>query len=163
MNYIIREAKVEDATNLLRLLMSLDTETPFSVYEEGERSENPFQIATSIATGVQRVWLAESVGQLVGYVGVMKENGSRARHRGLLSLGILKAEWNKGLGSQLLQYVDRWARDHDIRRIELSVWTQNEQAIELYKKSGYQIEGTRQQSILIDNNFENEHLMAKLY
>ena len=49
-----------------------------------------------------------------------------------------------------------------ITRFELDVSVNNPIAINLYKKLGFVIEGERQQSYLIDGEFDNDYIMAKI-
>jgi len=58
--------------------------------------------------------------------------------------------------------LESWALDNNIHRLELTVVAQNESAISLYKKLGFEIEGTKRDSLLIDGIFVNEYYMSKL-
>lgn len=49
-----------------------------------------------------------------------------------------------------------------VQRIEAKVRTQNPRGVALYKKAGYQIEGTRRKAALIDGEFRDEYFIAKL-
>ena len=49
-----------------------------------------------------------------------------------------------------------------VTRLELTVECHNEAARRLYQKSGFQIEGVRQKSMLVDGRFIDEYYMAKL-
>ena len=50
----------------------------------------------------------------------------------------------KGLGTALFQCLEEWVINHNISRLELTVVTQNDAGIALYKKSGFEIEGRRE-------------------
>jgi L-phenylalanine/L-methionine N-acetyltransferase len=47
----------------------------------------------------------------------------------------------KGLGLKMLEEIIERAKQHGIKRIELTVGVQNEKAIALYKKAGFEEEG----------------------
>jgi RimJ/RimL family protein N-acetyltransferase len=47
-----------------------------------------------------------------------------------------------------------------LRRIELTVHTSNQRAIDVYKRCGFQVEGVRQSSLLVDGKYVDEYLMA---
>jgi RimJ/RimL family protein N-acetyltransferase len=47
-----------------------------------------------------------------------------------------------------------------LRRIELTVHTTNDRAIAAYRRCGFQIEGVRQSSLLVDERYVDEYLMA---
>jgi RimJ/RimL family protein N-acetyltransferase len=51
---------------------------------------------------------------------------------------------------------------HYIHRLELTVVTENQAGLQLYKKMGFEIEGTKRQSLYIDGKFVDEYYMSKL-
>jgi ribosomal protein S18 acetylase RimI-like enzyme len=58
-------------------------------------------------------------------------------HRGFLGMGLIKEFRGKGLGTQLLSRALKHAKDIGLEKIELSVYTENADAIKLYKKLGF--------------------------
>ncbi|WP_353611594.1 GNAT family N-acetyltransferase [Bacillus sp. FJAT-25509] len=58
--------------------------------------------------------------------------------------------------------MEEWAIKHSISRLELTVVKQNEAGVGLYKKMGYEIEGTKRNSLIINSNSFDEYYMAKL-
>lgn len=74
-------------------------------------------------------------------------------------IGVLKRYTGRGLGTKLFERLDKWALTHKILRLELTVITQNKRAINLYKKSGFMIEGARKNSLLIEGNPFDEYCM----
>jgi Acetyltransferases, including N-acetylases of ribosomal proteins len=50
-----------------------------------------------------------------------------------------------------------------LTRLELTVMVHNERAIALYKKMGFEIEGTKKRSMRIDGQYVDEYYMAKTY
>ena len=69
----------------------------------------------------------------------------------------------KGVGTALMQaaveLADKWL---NVSRLELEVYTDNEPAIKLYKKFGFQIEGTSVRADYRDGRFADIHIMARL-
>lgn len=49
----------------------------------------------------------------------------------------------KGVGSALLRYADRWAKEHRCRHLTLAVFPGNERARKLYEHHGYGVETLR--------------------
>jgi RimJ/RimL family protein N-acetyltransferase len=47
-----------------------------------------------------------------------------------------------------------------LRRVELTVHTTNQRAIAAYKRCGFQVEGVRRSSLLVDGKYVDEYLMA---
>jgi len=48
-----------------------------------------------------------------------------------------------------------------MKRMEAKERTSNERGLALYKKAGYQIEGTRKKAAFISGSFEDEYYIAK--
>jgi putative acetyltransferase len=60
----------------------------------------------------------------------------------------------------LCDYADRWA---GVLRIELTVYTDNEVALRLYRNFGFEIEGTMRAYALRDGEFVDTYAMARLH
>jgi len=106
--------------------------------------------------------VAEWRGRLIGNAGLHAERGRR-RHAASLGLGIHDDFTGKGLGTlfikTLLDAADNW---HDLKRIELNVFTDNAPAIRLYEKFGFEKEGTMRQYALRNGVYADCYLMARL-
>ncbi len=58
--------------------------------------------------------------------------------------------------------MEQWARQRVITCLELTVMTHNQAGVALYKKQGFEIEGRKKHSLLVDGYYVDEYLMAKL-
>jgi L-phenylalanine/L-methionine N-acetyltransferase len=109
--------------------------------------------------------VAEAEGALVGNAG-LNPVGPALRRRHAMHLGITVAKgWQgRGVGTQLmaalLDAADRWL---GCLRIELTVFTDNEAAIALYRKFGFEIEGTHRAYALRDGRYADVLAMARLH
>lgn len=108
---------------------------------------------------------AELDGAVVGAAGLHPAGGSpRRRHVLLLGISVLPEAQGHGVGSALMaalcDYADRWA---GALRIELGVYTDNARAIGLYKKFGFEIEGTMRGYAMRDGQFADTFAMARLH
>ncbi len=103
-------------------------------------------------------------GEVVGQLG-LHTNPNRPRRRHVAGLGMMVADaWQgKGVGTALMQaavdLADKWL---NIERLELEVYTDNEPAIRLYKKFGFNIEGTLIRHAFRDGQYINSYTMARL-
>ncbi|MFC4403808.1 GNAT family N-acetyltransferase [Gracilibacillus xinjiangensis] len=61
-----------------------------------------------------------------------------------------------------MQKLEQWASKHNLRRLELTVVTGNEAGLSLYKKMGFEIEGTKRDSLFIDGEYLDEYYLSKL-
>jgi RimJ/RimL family protein N-acetyltransferase len=162
--YQIRRLRSSDAAKYLALIDQTDRESDFMMQEPGERQMNTLQLSLSLASGVNHIFIAEDedkmIGQLVAFH--MFGNGSRVKHVVHIGVSVLKEYWGKGVGSELFKEMELWALKNSIKRLELSVMTNNQRAINLYKKIGFEIEGTKKASIFVNGKYVDEYLMSKI-
>ena len=80
-----------------------------------------------------------------------------------VSVGVhIVREWRgRGIGSALLRYAVRWAKEHEYRRIEADIFTTNERSLHLFKKSGFQEDSCRRRSVQVGVQRINEVILAK--
>ena len=91
--------------------------------------------------------LAESIavldGQIAGSAGFNRYKGRRSHAAGI-GLGVHDDFQGRGLGTALLAALidaaDNW---HAIKRLELTVFTDNTRAIRLYERFGFEAEGVQ--------------------
>jgi RimJ/RimL family protein N-acetyltransferase len=163
---IIREARLEDAQQLANLIQQVENESEFMLFEPGERKLTPEKQRTMIENISKQknstIFVAEDYEKLVGYLMAFGGNAKRNRHSAYLVVGILKEHRGKGVGTELFRKLESWARERNIHRLELTVMTQNQAGIALYKKMGFEIEGTKKHSLLVNGLFMDEYYMAKI-
>lgn len=161
----IREIKKFDRDLLLTLFLALDNETSFMLYEPGERkttSEEWGRRIESISNSGGVIFGAEKDDRLVGFVLVQRGAVNRTKHRAYIVIGVLNSESGKGLGTELLKRVDEWAIKNEILKLELTVMVNNEKGLNLYKRMGFKVEGTRENSLIVDGNLCDEYFMGKI-
>lgn len=163
---IIRTILISDAEQFLNLCKKLDTETQFMMLEPGERTttlvEQQTQIERLLMLENQTIFVAEYNGQLVGYLAALGGEFQRNRHSVYIIIGILQAFTGQGIGTQLFRTLEEWAQLQRIHRLELTVMVHNEAGLALYKKQGFEIEGTKRDSLLVNGKYVDEYYMAKL-
>lgn len=108
--------------------------------------------------------VAERGGFVVGNAGLHGMNALRRRHVAGLGISVNRSAQGQGVGSALMaalmDWADRWAQ---ILRIELTVFSDNEAAIGLYRKFGFVHEGTHRAYALRDGVYADVHAMARLH
>jgi ribosomal protein S18 acetylase RimI-like enzyme len=148
------------------LKRALDRETSFMLLEPDERTTTEREIAEELRRVVARpnsiVLVGEDGGELVGYVEAVGGGARRNRHTAHVVIGVRQQRAGQGLGRRLLGELESWAKANGIRRLELTVMTHNVRAIALYRRVGFETEGTRQAALLVDDELVDELWMAKL-
>lgn len=164
---IIREIKTSDVEKFCILTAKVEEESEYMLWEAGERNiqiEQQLQMIEGIEQkDNSTILVAEKDNRgLVGFLMSVGGNAKRNKHSSYIVMGILKEYRGKGIGTKLFEELERWALNHNIRRLELTVVTRNEAALSLYKKMGFEIEGTKRHSLRIDGKFIDEYNMSKL-
>lgn len=162
----IRPATPDDAAAFLALRQQVDEETRFMMLEPGERQATVEQererlINTAKADNKQ-TFLADDDGQLVGWLWANGGDYRRNRHVVHIVIGIGESHVGQGIGTRLFQACEQWARDKHLHRLELTVMTHNVRGLALYKKMGFEIEGTARHQMKVDGEYVDLHFMAKL-
>jgi RimJ/RimL family protein N-acetyltransferase len=164
----VRQAKASDAASFLELWDALDTETEFMLFEPNERQatldtqranlENAFN-----SENVRIVVLSDSSNKiLAGFCAGRRSSNFRDKHSLHIVIGIRQKYTGKQWGFKLLTELEKWAISVEVSRLELSVMVNNHNAIALYSKHGYQIEGTKKNGVFLHSGYVDEYIMAKL-
>ena len=108
--------------------------------------------------------VAEIEGRVVGSAGLHPATQLRRRHVASLGISVLPEAQGRGVARTLMQalcdYADGWAQ---LLRLELTVYTDNERAIALYRHFDFRHEGTHRGFALRDGVFADVHSMARLH
>jgi RimJ/RimL family protein N-acetyltransferase len=120
------------------------------------------EIQKIIQTDNQIILVAEGDGQLIGYLRATGGTYNRNRHCAYVVIGIRQTFTGQGIGKQLFVELDKWALAHGIKRLELAVMVTNYAALVVYHRIGFEIEGLRRHSIIVDDKQVDEYYMAKL-
>lgn len=108
--------------------------------------------------------VAEVDGKVIGHAAIIcRSKSPRRKHVGEIGMAVHPGWKRKGIGSSLLEALldlsERWL---NLSRIELTVFVDNEAAVGLYKKYGFEIEGTHKNYAFRDGEFVDCYCMAKL-
>jgi putative acetyltransferase len=103
-------------------------------------------------------------GEVVGNLGLETfPNRPRMRHVGSIGMAVRDDWQGKGVGTALmgaaLDLADNWL---NLTRVELRVYVDNSAAVALYKRFGFEIEGTHRCYAFRDGEFVDAYSMARL-
>ena len=128
---------------------------PFTSREQWRKAmESPVEGRTDIVAVLD--------GRIVGHAGLLQGKGRRS-HAGELFMSVHDEHCGRGIGTALLTALvdaaDNWL---NLKRLELTVYVDNEPAIRLYKKFGFEVEGTRRADAFRDGKFVDSLMMARV-
>ncbi|HVK41097.1 MAG TPA: GNAT family N-acetyltransferase [Phenylobacterium sp.] len=115
------------------------------------------------ATSANQTLLAAVIeGKVIGTLGLHRQEGRRA-HVGVIGMAVHDAYAGRGAGTALMtaavEQADLWL---NIKRLELSVWTDNTRAIALYERFGFEREGLMRDYAFRDGAYADALSMARL-
>lgn len=157
---IVRHAEIRDAEDLHEIYsqpaLYRDTlQLPHPTIEKWKSH------ITSLPTGHYSL-VACLDDKAVGQLTLMAQSSPRRSHVATFGLGVNEKYQGQGVASALMREMvslcDNWLR---IERIELTVYTDNAPALALYRKFGFEVEGTSKYFALRDGHYVDAYFMAR--
>lgn len=100
---------------------------------------------------------------VVGHLALTVEQNPRRSHVATFGMSVHPAYRNRGVASALMAEMvnlcDNWLR---IERIELTVFADNAPALAVYRKFGFELEGTGKRFALRNGEYIDAHYMARM-
>lgn len=163
---VIRYPEMRDTEDLMNFVNSLAKEkSKIAMTEEidwEEELEKHSANLKKIEKG-ERVQLVPEVGEkVVGSASVKKGKYGATEHTGRLALALKKEFRGKGLGSKLMELIISEAKDKlDIEILSLEVFENNQAAINLYKKFGFERSGKIKDGLKEDGEYRDKIIMER--
>ncbi|NJP36875.1 GNAT family N-acetyltransferase [Alkalicoccus luteus] len=162
----IEQLNETHAPMLAEVMHTVEHEADFMMMAPGERNVTPEKVADQLnrieKEASSAVFAAVGNDQFAGYGFVFGSSTERTKHRTYLVMGVRKSFQGQGIGSRLLERMINWCGENDVMRIELTTVCRNKEAIGLYEKFGFRVEGKKLASLLIDGKPEDEYMMARV-
>ena len=162
---LIRSVQLSDAQAVLKMQLQLDLETKNMMLEPGERPttvDHTQRVINDYLQSGSLFLVALDGAEVVGFLAAARGGYRRIHHSVYIVAGILQAYQGQGIGTQFFRQLDGWAKGNGVSRLELTVRVDNANALHVYKKNGFEIEGTKRNSLLVDGKLIDEFYMAKL-
>ena len=162
MDYIIRPMELGDAAgfNALRRMPGVFENTLGLPSERVQHSIDGFQ---RFGPDDHIFVTVLEDGTVIGSAGLQVCANPRMRHVGTLGMLVHTDFQNQGIGTALMKTVlelaDNWLM---LVRVELEVFADNERAIHLYEKFGFEKEGLLRMSVVRDGQYRDNYKMARI-
>ncbi len=145
--FILRNAELSDASDLIKYLKVTTEETPYLIREPEEVSlteEQQKRFLQSKLDAERELMLVAIVdGKYVGNCSLMSAGGyKRYRHRCNVAIALYQEYCGRGIGKVMLETILDVARNLGYEQAELEVVAENKTAIALYEKIGFIKYGT---------------------
>ncbi|WEK49985.1 MAG: GNAT family N-acetyltransferase [Candidatus Kaistia colombiensis] len=133
-----------------------------ALLEAGPMAQTAAFVLGNIEKG-NPTFVATDEDRVVGWCDIIRnERREIHRHRGALGIGIVAPYRHQGIGRRLMETAISAAWATGMTRIELDVRADNQNAIALYKRLGFEMEGTQRNAGWIDGSYHDVHSMALL-
>ncbi|HYF12423.1 MAG TPA: GNAT family N-acetyltransferase [Actinomycetota bacterium] len=99
--------------------------------------------------------------RIVGSLSIRRDEPLATRHVATLGMFVIASHRGRGVGTALMAEAMRWASEHEIERVELTVYPHNVAAIALYRRFGFVEEGRLVRHAKKSYGYEDEILMAR--
>ena len=158
MNIIYREAEPSDAGKFLEYSKIVGSETDNLTFGAEGLSLTISQEADFIRKFAGNpgsiMLVAFDEGELIGTGAVSVVSGKpRFAHRREIAISVRKDYWGKGIGTGLMNLLLDFAKKSGAEVLELEVRSDNEAAIALYKKFGFEKAGQNEKFFKINGEF----------
>jgi L-amino acid N-acyltransferase YncA len=165
--FILRNAELSDASDLIRYLKVTTGETPYLIREPEEISlseeEEQRFLQSKIDAERELVLVAIVNGKHVGNCSLMSVGGfNRYRHRCEVAIALYQEYCGRGIGTVMLETILEVAKKQGYEQAELEVSADNKKAIGLYEKLGFIKYGTFPDNMKNkDGNYVDAYWMMK--
>jgi len=161
----IREATKEDAQLMIDFYNVVGGETDFLSFGKNEfiKDLTEYQkFLDDTKKEVNSIILLEEIdNKIIGISSINSSAKTRYKHVGEFGIVISQQYCGLGLGRKIIDYLIEWANSNGItKKISLVTSENNYRAIELYKKTGFEVEGILKKHNYINGVYCNTIMMG---
>lgn len=170
-NNVLRDGSVlqisrprgENAAEILEYLKIVGGETHFLLMDEkglgisGEREAKILEAAYVEPRGGMHFGKINR--EIACMFSLSRHPRRRLAHTGEIALSVRKKYWHIGVGSAIMEALIELAKEASLKNVELGVYADNERAIALYKRFGFEEIGRHRGRMCVDGEYYDEILM----
>ncbi len=154
----IREASEGDASAIIEFIKTIGDESDnltFSGSEFNNTIEEEKVILRDHKEKENQIFVIAYIdGEIVGQMNARASQKPRLKHVCEFGISTRKQHWGKGIATEVLTYLIEWAQSNAvIRKVNLRANVNNEKAIALYERMGFQHEGLHKRDFFLHGEF----------
>lgn len=159
----IRLLKITEIPTFIALRNAIDRESEHLIAKTGERKRSFFYSILTILFNRKRThtFIVWDKDKAVGYQTIVFAKFKKYRRNAYLVIALRKNYRGMGIGSRLMEVGENFARAHHKHRMELEVFSKNKNAIDLYEKRGYLVEGVKKGAVEDEDGLDDVIIMTK--
>lgn len=161
MSITVRQIELKDAKGFYKALSSVAAEKKYILTLEPPSFESTQTFIRSNIENNHAQYVAESNETIVGWADIIPFTRQSMTHVGSLGIGVISEFRGQGIGRRLLEITIEHAWQQGLKRLELEVFSDNEIAMNLYKKYGYQVEGIKRYARCLNGDYQDIVVMAQ--
>lgn len=163
--HCISGTELEDAKKIVDFYNYVGGETTFLSFEKDEypmdEAGQKEDILSTKEQPASIMILAMDGDEIAGIGTIHSGNKIKARHQGELGIVVSKKYQAKGIGSEIIRQLIDFCKGNGITtRIQLDTRCDNEVAVKLYEKFGFEIEGRLKNTTLINGEYFDLYVMG---
>ncbi len=161
----IRSVVPDDAVALIAYLHAVSTESEFLGFGPGEVSmtvEQERDFLAHVGASQGSVAMAGLIGgDIVASLTFNTGFKSRTQHVGEVGMTVRRTLWGQSVGTAIAGTFLDWARrEPSVTKVNLRVRTDNQRALALYQRLGFEVEGTLRRDIRVDGQYFDHYAMG---
>jgi ribosomal protein S18 acetylase RimI-like enzyme len=156
----IRPARESDAEPIREAVKAIAAEKWYLATVDGFSLEQTREFLKHIVEGDLPQVMAVAEETVVGFCDILPNSAAGFTHVARLGMGV-RSEWRRqGIGRRLLEACIALAKNADIEKVELEVFSDNIAAVRLYESFGFSREGVRVRGRKLHDRYQDVVLMA---
>ena len=159
----LRPARPDDAGAIIAAVRSSAQARSYVLMEiYGKDAASQRAYIEHLDRGHNLFLVATAHGQIVGILALLDSLlCSTAEPALAVGLHIVRDWRGRGIGSAMLRYAVRWARERGYGRLEADIFTSNERSLHLFSKAGFKEDACRRRSFQVGVQQISEVILAK--
>lgn len=159
----IRPANINDAEQIIQAVIGIIESGTFIQKEEPRTFQQEIEFIKCMSEEDNMYVVVERENEILGIARVIRGKLEMKRHVGLFRTWLIERAQGMGIGKEIMKYTLQWCKDHRLHKLCLTVFASNDVAFKLYSKNGFIEEGRQKDQVILNDQYDDEILMAMFF